>query len=155
MDLVLLLARALMLVLMYAFLLVLIVALVADARAARPVSRAVPPVPVAAPAEPPAPQPAPATLRLEVLTGTLPVTGRQYALYGPLEIGRGTSCDISIPNRFVSTHHARIAPQGGAWMLEDLGSTNGTLVNGEPLDTPHRLAPGDRVLVGDTEFVVQ
>jgi len=152
MELILLLARALVLVLMYVFLLVLVLTLMADARAARPAA-ATAPGPVPAPA--PAPQSAPHVLRLEVLAGTTPVTGRNYTLYGPLEIGRATSCDISIPNKFVSTRHARILPNDDAWVLEDLGSTNGTLLNGELLDTPRRLAPGDRVLVGDTEFVVQ
>jgi len=157
MELLLLLARGLVLVLMYAFLLVLVFTLMADARAVRPAARNATPVPAdpQTPASSPTPAPAPAVSRLEVQTGTLPATGRNYSLYGPLEIGRGTGCDISIPNRFVSTHHARIAPQNGAWVLEDLGSTNGTLVNGEPLDTPYPLKPGDRVTVGDTEFIVQ
>ncbi|MHB0939134.1 MAG: FHA domain-containing protein [Armatimonadota bacterium] len=155
MELLLLLARGLVLVLMYAFLLVLVFTLMADARAARPAARNTPaPVPGTPPAPAPA-APAPSVTRLEVQGGTQPVTGRNYSLYGPLEIGRGTTCDISIPNRFVSTHHARIVPENGAWVLEDLGSTNGTLVNGEPLDSPYPLKPGDRVMVGDTEFIVQ
>ena len=156
MELLLLLARGLVLVLMYAFLLVLVFTLMADARAARPAARNAPaPAPTPAPAASPAPATTPSITRLEVQAGTPPVTGRSYTLYGPLEIGRGTTCDISIPNRFVSTHHARIVPDNGAWVLEDLGSTNGTLVNGEPLDSPYPLQPGDRVMVGDTEFVAQ
>ena len=140
-------ARLLVLALTYIFLLALMLALRADARAARPTGRApVQPVPL----QPSAPE----ISRLEVLSGTAPVTGRKYALYGPLIIGRGTDCDISIPNRFVSTRHARVFPHDGAWMLEDLGSTNGTLVNGEPLDGPVCLSPDDRLQVGDTEFVV-
>ena len=129
-------ARLLVLVLMYAFLLALVLAVRADARAARPAPKPVQPVAA----------PMPAVSQLEMLSGTAPVTGRKYALYGPLIIGRGTNCDISIPNRFVSTRHARIFPHDGAWMLEDLGSTNGTLVNGEPLDGPRALSPDDRVL---------
>lgn len=151
MELILLLARALVLVLMYIFLLVLVIMLMADARAARPAATAPHHTPDIAPVS----HPAPKVMRLEMLAGTTPVTGRNYALYGPLEIGRATSCDISIPNKFVSTRHARILPDDGEWVLEDLGSTNGTLVNGELLASPRRLASGDRVLVGDTEFVVQ
>lgn len=155
MDLILLLARALVLVLMYAFLLVLVITLMADARAARTGTSSAPAPATGAPAVAPVPHAAPAVLRLEMRAGTPPATGRDYTLYGPLEIGRGTGCDISIPNRFVSTHHARIVPRDGAWLLEDLGSTNGTLVNGEPLDTPRLLQPGDCVQFGDTEFIVQ
>jgi hypothetical protein len=151
-ELLLLLARALVLVLMYVFLLVLVFTLLADARAARVgADGAFAPAPGTASVS----HSSPAVLQLEVQAGTPPVTGRSYTLYGPLEIGRDTGCDISIPNRFVSTRHARILAEDGAWVLEDLGSTNGTLVNGEPLDRPHRLAPGDRVQVGDTEFIVQ
>lgn len=156
MELLLLLARGLVLVLMYAFLLVLVFALMADARAARPAARNAPAPDFApSPAAPRTPAAAPTVTRLEVRAGTPPITGRSYTLYGPLEIGRGATCDISIPNPFVSARHARIAPVDGAWVVEDLGSKNGTLVNGEPLESPHPLQPGDRVLIGDTEFVAQ
>ena len=151
-ELVLWVARLLVLILMYGFLLALVLALLADARATRVGAVAAPPNP-AVPV--PAPTPAPAVSQLEVQNGTQPVTGRKYALYGPLEIGRGTACDISIPNRFVSTRHARIFQHEGAWMLQDLGSTNGTLLNGEPVDDPCPLQPGDLVVVGDTEFIVR
>lgn len=159
-DLVLWIARLLVLVLMYGFLLVLVFALITDARAARPADHACSPIapvshtPAATPPPAPPPQAESSILQLEVLTGTLPVTGRKYTLFSPLEIGRGTNCEISIPNHFVSSRHARIFPQQNAWMLEDLGSTNGTLVNGEPLDGARPLHPGDHVMVGDTEFVV-
>jgi len=166
-------ARLLVLVLMYLFLLALVLALLADARAAksaaRPPAAPVPPHPVTpsvpapeptaasapVPSAPAESSPAPELLHLELQSGTTPVTGRRYALYTPLEIGRGTGCDISIPNRYVSTRHARIFPHEGRWLLEDLGSTNGTLVNGAAVSAPHSLAPGDRVQVGDTEFLVQ
>ncbi len=142
-------ARLGLLALMYLFLLVLIIALRADARAASQPAAAAP-----APAAP-APTPIPALLQLIRQSGTSPSTGDRYLLNRPLEIGRGPQSDIAIPNRFVSTRHARVAFDEHGWFVEDLGSTNGTLVNGDPLTVAHRLASGDRITVGDTEFLIQ
>ena len=55
----------------------------------------------------------------------------------------------------ISRHHARIARSGGAFMIEDLGSTNGTFVNGRRISKPEILSPGDRIQVGATTLVVQ
>lgn len=65
-----------------------------------------------------------------------------------ISIGRGDSCDICINDDDVSRNHARVRIQSAAIMIEDLGSTNGTLVNGEKI-TRHILNDGDRVQVGN------
>ena len=64
-------------------------------------------------------------------------------------IGRDEGCDIAFDKaRFpmVSRRHAHIQMQSGVISIEDLGSTNGTFVNGEPVRTPVALRPGDRIV---------
>ncbi len=65
---------------------------------------------------------------------------------------RPTSC---CEDTFASSHHARLAPHGDVIVLEDLGSTNGTYLNGEPLRGPQPLHPGDRIRIGDSEFTFE
>jgi len=61
-----------------------------------------------------------------------------------LVIGRSTKCDVSIPDRFLSRRHARLYRQGeDSWLVEDLGSRNGTFVNGRRIDGPVEVHPGD------------
>lgn len=151
-------ARLLVLVLMYGFLLALICAVLADARAhsaprALSPARRTSPTP-AAPAAAPE-MAAPTLSQLTVIAGTVPTTGRLYPLVGPLEFGRVPECGVILPNRFVSSRHARIYPVDGQWCVEDLGSTNGTLLNGEPLLTPQPLLPGDQLIIGDTTFLAE
>jgi hypothetical protein len=67
---------------------------------------------------------------------------------GDLVIGRGLGCDIALSNDSVSRQHARLVFRDGAWIIQDLGSTNGTIVNGE-LVGRCQLQPGDRLLLGD------
>jgi pSer/pThr/pTyr-binding forkhead associated (FHA) protein len=70
-----------------------------------------------------------------------------------LTIGRGAPNDIRLDeDEFVSAHHARIDPRRDGVWVEDIGSTNGTFVNGTRLDRPHRLTPGDIVRIGDTDL---
>lgn len=66
-------------------------------------------------------------------------------------LGRG-DVEIQIEDPFASSRHARISRQGYVLMIEDLGSTNGTYLNEEPLDGPAPLHPGDRIRIGDSEF---
>ena len=51
-----------------------------------------------------------------------------------------------------SSAHARLVPQGDVMVLEDLGSTNGTYLNGEPLRGASPLHAGDTIRIGDSEF---
>ena len=66
----------------------------------------------------------------------------------PATIGRGAVNDIQIEGTWVSRRHARIAWSGTEYVLEDLGSTNGTFVNGERVRGPHALNSGDRLQLG-------
>ena len=78
--------------------------------------------------------------------------GMIYDLDGDLVLGRGDSAEIRLEDPFASSRHARIYEQGNSVVVEDLGSTNGTYLNEELLETPRPLHPGDRVRIGDSEF---
>jgi hypothetical protein len=77
--------------------------------------------------------------------------GTAYDLRGGATLGRGDA-EIQLDDPFASSRHARITRQGQVLVLEDLGSTNGTYLNEEPLNGPQPLHPGDRVRIGDSEF---
>jgi len=66
-------------------------------------------------------------------------------------LGRG-EVEIRLDDPFASAHHARISREGHVVVIEDLGSTNGTYLNEEPLSGPQPLHPGDRIRIGDCEF---
>jgi hypothetical protein len=70
-------------------------------------------------------------------------------------IGRSRDCEIALDDAGVSRHHAQLRPQGGGWTIEDLGSTNGVLVNGVPIRGAQPLSAGDRVELGSTEIVFE
>ncbi len=77
------------------------------------------------------------------------VIGTAYALETPeIYIGRDAQNDIVVPEADVSRRHARLSRHGNAYVLEDLGSTNGTFVNGKRLVAPYTLHPGDEVQFG-------
>jgi hypothetical protein len=78
-------------------------------------------------------------------------SGIAYDLGDGATLGRG-DVEIRLEDPFASTRHARIERQGAAVVLEDLGSTNGTYLNGEPLGGPQPLHHGDRIRIGDSEF---
>ena len=68
-------------------------------------------------------------------------------------IGRNPACDIFIDDLYMSSKHAQLWTKGGEWYLGDMGSTNGTFVNGERLDRRAvALDSGDRIRVGQLEF---
>jgi FHA domain len=71
----------------------------------------------------------------------------------PLVIGREPDCDVVLPNATVSRRHARLDFRDGRWILCDLASTNGTMVNRAPVGRCE-LRPGDRVLIGGHELLV-
>ena len=66
-------------------------------------------------------------------------------------IGRSPDCSVHIADASVSRRHAEIRPAGDGWLLVDLGSTNGTRVNGASV-TERRLADGDAITVGDAKL---
>jgi hypothetical protein len=89
-----------------------------------------------------------ADLTVEVVEGA--EAGRQLSLTGPLEIGRQEDLGLPLDDSQASRRHARISPSEGGAIVEDLGSTNGTYVNGQPIHGPRELGPGDRVRMGLT-----
>jgi hypothetical protein len=92
-------------------------------------------------------------LELALTRCSLVLGDRRYPLEGEtLLLGRGHDCAIQLSDPNVSRRHAEIRREGDGYILFDLGSTNGTEVNGERI---HRvpLADGDRILVGQTELV--
>ena len=69
-------------------------------------------------------------------------------------IGRGKKCSIIVPDRFLSVKHSRIFKNSGKFYIEDLGSTNGTFLNGTELgDVAVELLDGDKIRVGRVTFL--
>jgi pSer/pThr/pTyr-binding forkhead associated (FHA) protein len=78
-----------------------------------------------------------------------------HRLSGTLEIGRASSADIRPDDTYVSQMHARISNRNGSWIVEDLGSTNGTYLNQQKVTVPVQISPGDRIRVGKTHLEVR
>ena len=78
-------------------------------------------------------------------------SGVAYDLSDGVMLGRG-DVEIRLEDPFASSRHARISREGHVLVIEDLGSTNGTYLNEEPLNGPQALQDGDRVRIGDSEF---
>jgi pSer/pThr/pTyr-binding forkhead associated (FHA) protein len=87
-------------------------------------------------------------LSLEIVEG--PGAGRQVPLGEPLVLGRDPGVELVLADPQVSRRHARISPKGAGAVVEDLGSSNGTFVNGAQLHAPALAGPGDDVLIGVT-----
>ena len=75
-------------------------------------------------------------------------TGAEWPLVHDTVIGRDPGWAIHVDDPSVSSRHARITIVDGHPTISDLGSTNGTRINGTPLDTPHTLAAGDLITIG-------
>ena len=73
---------------------------------------------------------------------------------GGATLGRG-DVEIHLDDPFASARHARISREGHVVVIEDLGSTNGTYLNEQPLTGPQPLHAGDRIRIGDSEFSYQ
>ena len=93
--------------------------------------------------------------RLRVANAAGLRAGSAYDLSDGALLGRGDSADIRLQDTFASSAHARLVPQGEVMVLEDLGSTNGTYLNGEPLRGPQPLHVGDSIRIGDSEFTFE
>jgi pSer/pThr/pTyr-binding forkhead associated (FHA) protein len=130
---------------------------------------AAPTPPPAAPAEvPPAPPPAaapePAATRPSGGSGALanlvvrsgPLKGHRFPIRVPIvNVGRADYNDIVLPDDSVSTVHAKLQRREGIWMLVDLESTNGTLVDGEPVQGEVPLSPGSFIRFGDVQTIFE
>lgn len=88
--------------------------------------------------------------RLVITAGSL--VGTTLSLHqAPVLIGRSPECTLVLTDDFASGRHARLAPAGdGSWTVEDLGSTNGTLLGGQPLGGPTPVQPGSVLKIGRT-----
>ena len=81
-------------------------------------------------------------------------SGHEHRLTSQAEtIGRAVECDIVIASKSVSREHTRIRRDGRRWFVDDLGSTNGTWLNGERLIGSLPLLDGDSLKVGDVTFI--
>lgn len=70
-----------------------------------------------------------------------------------LTVGRGPSNDVDLDDPTASRRHAVFERLAAGWSIDDVGSLNGTLVNGELLDRSRPLYSGDEILVGDTRLI--
>ncbi len=80
---------------------------------------------------------------------------RRYNIYGEAIVGRSPECDIVINESFVSQKHLIIWFEGGEWYLEDLGSRNGTTINGKRILNEVILDPEDVISIGGLNFVFE
>jgi pSer/pThr/pTyr-binding forkhead associated (FHA) protein len=76
----------------------------------------------------------------------------RFDLIGGLSIGRSKDSDVQIEDRYASGLHARVFSRGDRYLVEDMRSTNGTLLNGATLKGEAELLDGDTVQIGDTVF---
>jgi pSer/pThr/pTyr-binding forkhead associated (FHA) protein len=83
-----------------------------------------------------------------------PHTGQEFRLYRFATcIGRSSSCDVSLSDKAVSRQHAVVYCLNNKFFIEDVGSTNGTMVNSKPINARVALNPGDEVRLGITRLV--
>lgn len=78
--------------------------------------------------------------------------GQRFDLIGGLSVGRSKESDVQIDDRYASSLHARVFSREGRFYVEDMNSTNGTLLNGATLQGEAELIDGDAVQIGDTVF---
>ena len=95
------------------------------------------------------------TSQYQLIMRSGPTPGAAYTLEGDqITIGRDSTNGITINDAEISRRHARLTFQGGKYILEDLGSTNGTFVNGQRLAGPRVLKPGEVVSFGEQIVLV-
>ncbi|HVF05996.1 MAG TPA: FHA domain-containing protein [Frankiaceae bacterium] len=68
----------------------------------------------------------------------------------PVTIGRAPDSTLVLTDDYASTHHARLVPRDGQWLIEDLGSTNGTYLEKAKVTRPTPVPPGAKVRIGKT-----
>jgi hypothetical protein len=93
--------------------------------------------------------------RLEVVAAMGLDPGTAFEIGDSATMGRADGSDIPVDDPFASSVHARIFPRGQFMYIEDMGSTNGTYLNGRRLRSAERLKVGDTVRIGETEYRYQ
>lgn len=152
--------RAVILILLWGFVIAAVVAVRHDifgTKTAKPVAAAAP-APSARPA--PAPKPArkrrgsPPATKVVVIEGD--AAGTTVALSSlPITIGRAASSSIVLADDYVSNNHARLVPRGQDWLVEDVGSTNGTFVGDTKVTAPVVVPTGGRIKIGRNVLELQ
>jgi pSer/pThr/pTyr-binding forkhead associated (FHA) protein len=80
--------------------------------------------------------------------------GERFPLADELTLGRAAGCTVTLDDTYASQLHARVFERDGVVHVEDLGSTNGTYLNGRKVDAAQAVQRGDRIKVGATVFEV-
>ena len=93
--------------------------------------------------------------RLEVIAAMGYQPGTLFDITRGAMLGRADSADIPVDDPFASSAHARIFPRGDFMYIEDMGSTNGTYLNGRQLRSAERLKVADMIRIGDSEYRYQ
>ena len=89
---------------------------------------------------------------LEVVAALGMDPGTRFEIGDGATMGRADSSEIKVDDPFASSAHARIFPRGQFMYVEDMGSTNGTYLNGRQLRGAERLKPADVIRIGDSEY---
>ncbi len=93
-------------------------------------------------------------LSLVVVAGPPELSGVRVVLDRTVRIGREPGLELVVADDFISTQHARVVPAPGGPVLEDLDSTNGTLLNGRRVTAPSPLSAGDEIEIGTVRLKV-
>ena len=93
--------------------------------------------------------------RLEVIAAMGHQPGEEFDLHDGATLGRSDSSTVTVDDPFASAAHARIFPRGDFMYIEDMGSTNGTFLNGRQLRKPEQLKVAHVIRIGDTEYRYQ
>jgi FHA domain len=93
--------------------------------------------------------------RLEVVAAMGHEPGTSFDVGEGATLGRSNGADIRVDDPFASSAHARIFPRGDFMYVEDMGSTNGTYLNGRQLRQAQRLRMADVIRIGDSEYRYQ
>jgi pSer/pThr/pTyr-binding forkhead associated (FHA) protein len=158
--------RTVVLILLWGFVIAAVVAVRHDIFGSKPKAvRAVAERATAPPAAPLAPAAKPKRARASHQTGQAPtkvaivdgpLSGKTIPLSSlPITIGRAADSTIVINDDYVSQHHARLFPDGTTWLVEDLGSTNGTLLGSAKVTGATEVLAGAKIRIGKTVLELQ
>jgi pSer/pThr/pTyr-binding forkhead associated (FHA) protein len=100
-------------------------------------------------------RPGPGGLELAITEGPKELRRTRLPIAGPIVIGRSPGADIVIADDFVSARHARVTPAPGGAVLEDLGSTNGTVLDGRRISGMVPISAGSVIELGTVKIMVK